>query len=72
MFCVAASSTGFDSTNLAYINKTQTWAEEQVFSKFVNVTQGIKLQSNTSYISRVGVGTNISIDSGGNLIINLG
>ena len=72
MFCVEPISTGFDSTNIAFINKTQTWAEEQVFEEWINVTKGIKFTSNTSYIAREGVGTNISIDSLGNLRINLG
>jgi hypothetical protein len=72
MFCVAPTSSGFDSTNLAFINKSQTFAEEQNFSKFLNVTEGIRLMNNNSVITRDGVATNISIDSGGNVIINLG
>jgi len=72
MFCVEPIGAGFDSTNIAFYNKTNTWAEEQVFDEWINVTKGIKFTSNTSYIAREGVGTNISIDSLGNLIINLG
>lgn len=63
---------GADFTNVAYYNATQTWAKEQVFSEFINMTKGVRLLSNSSVISGVGTNSNISIDSAGNINLNLG
>jgi len=69
--CVAESSTSLE--NVAYYNETNTWAETQIFSKDLNITGDIKLMTDDSVITRDGVDTtNISIDSAGNVIINLG
>lgn len=60
-------------TNLAWLNQTNTFAEENVFSKYVNITTGIRLMSNESVITREGIETtNVTIDSSGNININLG
>lgn len=69
--CVASSAV--DYTNLAWVNQSNTFAQEQVFSEHLNVTMGVRLMSNSSVITRAGIETtNISIDSNGNVIINLG
>jgi len=73
LFCVTDDTGATDFTNVAWINETNTFAEEQVFSKMLNVTEGIRLMSNTSVITRADVPTtNISIDSAGNVNIELG
>ena len=62
-----------DFTNVAYYNETNTWAEDQIFDKDLNVTGNIRLMTDTSIITRDAVETtNISIDSSGNVIISLG
>ena len=67
------ADTGGDFTNIAYYNNSNTWAVDQVYSKDLNVTGNIRLMTNTSYITREGIEeTNISIDSKGNIVINLG
>ncbi len=66
------ATTSFVSTNIAHYNDTVTWAEDQIFSGSINVTKAMTLMSNDSVITRVGVLTNITIDSSGNVNINLG
>lgn len=70
--CTTPSATT-DWTNNAWINESQTFAESNEFTKMVNVTEGVRLMSDDAVITRDGVPTtNISIDSSGNVNIELG
>ena len=57
-----------DFTNVAYYNNTQTWAEDQLFDKNLNVTGNINLMTNNSLIGGITSGVGMSIDSSGNII----
>lgn len=73
--CTADAGSDFaslDALNVAFTNITNTWAEDQIFSKDLNVTGSIRLMTNDSAITGILNSTNISIDSSGNVIIRLG
>jgi len=60
------ADTGFDNTNIAYLNNSvQTWYGVQNFSRDIYLSNGSKIASETT-------GTNITIDSTGNVVIVLG
>jgi len=69
MTCTA--DTGADLTNVARYNETVTWAETQHFDKGLNVTGNITFESDGDGIQRTPGGTQLSIDSSGNVIIRL-
>jgi hypothetical protein len=66
--CVTSGSMSY--TNLALTNTTNTFAEDQVISKDINITSDVNLLSATATIKR-GT-TNITIDNSNNVIITLG
>jgi len=62
-----------DWTNNAWLNESQTFSEYNEFTKYVNITEGVRLMTDTAVITREGIETvNITIDSSGNINFNLG
>ena len=66
-------STSVDWTNKAFLNQSQTFSEYNEFTKYVNITEGVRLMSDTAVITRDGIeDVNVTIDSSGNINFNLG
>lgn len=62
-----------DWTNNAWLNESQTFTEYNEFTKYVNITEGVRLMTDTAVITRDGIeNVNITIDSTGNINFNLG
>lgn len=68
--CETPATFAMDYTNIAMTNKTNTFANDQIFSNDVNVTGAVNLLSATASIKR-GL-SNITIDNSNNVIITLG
>ena len=68
--CETPSASAMDYTNLAMTNVTNTFAQDQIFNKGINVTTSVNLLSAIASISRGG--SNITIDNSNNVIITLG
>lgn len=58
-------------TNVAYTNVTNTFAENQVFSKDVNVTGNITLMTDTSYLKGIADDVGMIINSTGSIIFRI-
>ena len=69
---LTCSSTAWDNSNVAYLNNTQTFTAEQTFDEDIHIVKNINMTTNDSAVMGRFAGTNITFDSSGNIIINLG